>query len=105
MIRDKEFQGGEIRSIVIDIERFVDNIVIETKSTLEISNDLDANAVADCEEIMDLLEADRDFLVKVGDEIIKANSKPARQKIANVSYEIAKVIASDLARKRAAYDS
>lgn len=87
---------NEITSLVDNILVFVDNIIFETKATIDATPSLHQDMVADCDDVLEFLEQDRKRLLilieKVGD---LHDQRAAKQEIANCSYEMAKVRCGD----------
>ena len=90
-MRQPSAEGNDMQRLINNVMNFVENIIFETRSTFDITPDLHPDMRADCDDILELLEDDRDKLLDMADQIITSKDRGIKQQIANCSYEIAKV--------------
>lgn len=82
-----------VTKFINSIATCMDNIIYETQGTLDISPQMNQDAMADADDILAVLGDIRNELLDLNDMIIKTPSDRAiKQKVGTLSYEVAKVI-------------
>ena len=93
--------GEELSGLVNDISQCVDNIIYETQGTIDTAPGLSNDLLNDADDVLAILGDIRNELLDLGDDIIdQPGDRQIKQKVANSSYEIAKVFCVDLACQR-----
>ena len=97
-MRDPKSTGNEIQEFVNEIVNFVDNVVYESNETFGTHTSSIRHRVRlDAEDVLAVMGEVRDKLSDLGEDVGSRSSstsvqsrKLTRQKLANLSYEIAK---------------
>jgi methyl-accepting chemotaxis protein len=93
--------ADEISSLVNEISQFVDNIIYETQGTIDTAPGLSNDLLNDADDVLAILTDIRNELLDLGEDILDhPEDRQIKQKVANSSYEVAKVKLTYLACQR-----
>jgi hypothetical protein len=93
--------ADEISSLVNEISQFVDNIIYETQCTIDTAPGLSNELLNDADDVLAILTDIRNELLDLGEDILDhPEDRQIKQKVANSSYEVAKVYFTHLACQR-----
>jgi cob(I)alamin adenosyltransferase len=84
--------ADEISALVNEISQFVDNIIYESQGTIDTAPELTNELLNDADDVLAILSDIRNELLDLGEDILDhPEDRQIKQKVANSSYEVAKV--------------
>jgi chromosome segregation ATPase len=93
VMKQSSTTANELSTLVNEISQYVDNIIYETQGTIDTAPGISNETLNDCDDVLDILSNIRNELLDLGDDIVvQPGDRQLKQKVANSSYEIAKVL-------------
>lgn len=82
--------GSSAESLINEVSQIADNIVFETRSTIDITPSLSRDRRKECETVMQLLEDERERILRMTGLELDGRDRKKKPEIASCAYEIAK---------------